>query len=142
MRRPLRRLRDDAHGSLSELNITPLLDLVFVLLVIFILTTPELANHLSLSLPAAEPTLAEAEPEPVRLIVDAQGVITLDGVTHTSSSLRSALGTWHRQNPRAGVVVRGSADVDYQRVIDVLDLLHELRIEKIGLDPEPGEVAP
>ena len=61
------------HGSLSELNITPLLDLVFVLLVIFIITTPQLMNNLEMNLPSPKPPPATQKPKFTRIAIDANG---------------------------------------------------------------------
>ena len=67
------------HGSLNELNITPLLDLAFVLLVIFIITTPQLSNDLEMNLPSPKKNDAPApRPKVTRILVDAAGQILLN----------------------------------------------------------------
>ncbi len=74
----LKKTTKRGHGTMNELNITPLLDLVFVLLVIFIITTPQLMNNLEINLPSGKPPEQKPKVEPARIEVNAQGQITLD----------------------------------------------------------------
>ena len=126
------------HSSLNELNITPLLDLAFVLLVIFIITTPQLSNDLEMNLPT--PPKKEEKPKPPpkfnRINVDATGKISLNGQVVELPALKSMLTTLKASDPETPVVVKGAADVDYQRVISVLDILQQVDITKIGLATE------
>ena len=68
----LKKTSKRGHSTMNELNITPLLDLVFVLLVIFIITTPQLVNNLEINLPSPKPPVADnkPKPKPVKLSVD------------------------------------------------------------------------
>ncbi len=125
------------HGSLNELNITPLLDLAFVLLVIFIITTPQLSNDLEMNLPSPKKNSAPAPPPKVnRIQVDAAGRITLNDQLIELAALKPALVTVKASDPDPSVVVRGAGDVDYQRVVGVLDALQQAEITKIGLATE------
>ena len=125
------------HGSLNELNITPLLDLAFVLLVIFIITTPQLSNDLEMNLPSPKKNSAPAPPPKVnRIQVDAAGRITLNDQLIELAALKPALVTVKASDPDPSVVVRGAGDVDYQRVVGVLDALQQAEITKVGLATE------
>ena len=125
------------HSSLNELNITPLLDLAFVLLVIFIITTPQLSNDLEMNLPSPKKEKNPAPPPKInRIVVDADGRIALNDATIELPALKQALTTLKSSDPDTTVVVRGSADVDYQRVISVLDILQQADITKVGLATE------
>jgi biopolymer transport protein ExbD len=138
-RRTFRRIRREAHGSLNELNITPLLDLVFVLLVIFIITTPQLTNSLEINLPSGKPPPAKPDaPKPKinRIVVDDQGHPFLNGEPLTIRTLKEELGRMKAVEPEVRVVVEGSENVDYQNMIDVLDVLQQLEITRIGLATE------
>ncbi|MCC7375552.1 MAG: biopolymer transporter ExbD [Verrucomicrobiales bacterium] len=140
MKRDLRRIRLAHHSSLSELNITPLLDLVFVLLVIFIIASPQLSRHLPLSLPRAESGGGSPPPyEPLVIEVDERGQTHVDGQLMSEPALRRLLSDLRAATPERGVVVRGANAMPYQGMIDVLDLLHELRVEKIGLATESAD---
>jgi biopolymer transport protein ExbD len=125
------------HGSLNELNITPLLDLAFVLLVIFIITTPQLSNDLEMNLPSPKKDKPASPPPKInRLNVESTGRITLNGQPIEPPALKPTLLALKSSDPEATVVVRGSADVDYQRVIVVLDALQQADITKVGLATE------
>jgi biopolymer transport protein ExbD len=125
------------HGSLNELNITPLLDLAFVLLVIFIITTPQLSNDLELNLPSPKKDKPPSPPPKInRLMVESSGRITLNDQAIELPVLKPTLVALKASDPEATVVVRGAADVDYQRVISVLDALQQADITKVGLATE------
>lgn len=124
------------HGTLNELNITPLLDLAFVLLVIFIITTPQLVNHLEMALPSGHQPPAnpdQPKPEIQRIAVEASGQLRLNNTPLTLTSLKSNLERIKTQDPELAVVVQGADDVDYQSMIGVLDVLRQLDITKVGL---------
>jgi biopolymer transport protein ExbD len=140
-KRSFRRVHPEGHSSLNELNITPLLDLVFVLLVIFIITTPQLTNNLEINLPSGKPPPARPDaPKPRinRIIVDDQGRAFLNREHFTIPALKEKLIRMKVAEPELGVVVEGSDEVDYQNMIDVLDVLQQLDITKVGLATEPG----
>lgn len=127
------------HGTLNELNITPLLDLAFVLLVIFIITTPQLVNHLEMTLPSGQqpsPPVDTPKPEITKILVSAQGTLFLNGHAISLAALESSLSDLARSRPDLAVVVNGSDETDYQNMIDVLDLLRRLDIERVGLATE------
>jgi len=125
------------HSSLNELNITPLLDLAFVLLVIFIITTPQLSNDLEMNLPSPQKQKPPSPPPKInRIVVDAAGRITLNDQTMELAALKKTLVTMKANDPETSVVVKGAAEVDYQPVIDVLDALQQADITKVGLATE------
>ena len=125
------------HSSLNELNITPLLDLAFVLLVIFIITTPQLSNDLEMNLPSPKKNNTPSPPPKVnRILVDATGRITLNDRLVEFAALKQTLAALKAGDPDASVVVRGAAEVDYQHVIGVLDVLQQVDITKVGLATE------
>jgi biopolymer transport protein ExbD len=123
---------------MNELNITPLLDLVFVLLVIFIITTPQLMNNLEMNLPSPKPPPADNQPKPkpVRIVVSAQGQISLNDEVVTMPQLKDKLQQLKTANPDLGVVVKGADEVDYQVMVNVMDTLCQLDITKMGLATE------
>jgi biopolymer transport protein ExbD len=126
-----------SHSSLNELNITPLLDLAFVLLVIFIITTPQMSNDLEMNLPSPKKNDAPAPPPKVnRLTVESTGRIMLNDQVVELAALKPTLVALKASDPETPVVVRGAADVDYQRVISVLDALQQADITKVGLATE------
>ena len=130
----LKKTSKRGHGTMNELNITPLLDLVFVLLVIFIITTPQLMNNLEMNLPSGKPPPPKKDkPKITRIEVDANSRITLDGQGVTIGQLRDRLSALRADNPDMPVVVKGDDEVQYQGMVAVLDTLQQLDITKVGL---------
>jgi biopolymer transport protein ExbD len=131
----LKKTTKRGHGTMNELNITPLLDLVFVLLVIFIITTPQLMNNLEINLPSNQkpPVDNKPKPKPNRIDVDAAGQIFLNDEAVTVPQLKDKLAQIKSDNPDLTVVVKGADDVHYQVMVSVIDVLRQLDITKMGL---------
>jgi biopolymer transport protein ExbD len=105
--------------------------------VIFIITTPQLSNDLEMNLPSPKKEKPPSPPPKVnRIMVDGSGTISLNEQTIELPELRQTLVSLKAQDPETTVVVRGAADVDYQRVISVLDALQQADITKVGLATE------
>jgi biopolymer transport protein ExbD len=133
----LKKTTQRGHGTMNELNITPLLDLVFVLLVIFIITTPQLMNNLEMNLPSGKPPSPQKEkPKINKIVVDAKGQITLNDQPYTVITLKEELRQLKTAQPDLAVVVKAADEVDYQHMVSVLDLLQQLEITKVGLATE------
>ncbi|HLX70083.1 MAG TPA: biopolymer transporter ExbD [Verrucomicrobiae bacterium] len=126
------------HGTLSELNITPLLDLVFVLLVIFIITTPQMMNNLEMTLPSGKPPPVQDEPKPKihRILLDANGRSFLDNQVFALPALKERLQQLKAADADLRVVVKADDEADYQGMVNVLDTLQQLDITKVGLATE------
>jgi biopolymer transport protein ExbD len=132
----MKKSRHFQHGTLAELNITPLLDLVFVLLVIFIITTPQMMNNLEMSLPSAQlPPRKPNEPEPKinRIVIDDQGRTFLNDEPVIVPALREKLRQLKAADPDPAVVVKSADNIAYQNIVNVLDVLRQLEITKVGV---------
>lgn len=130
----MKKFSQSHHSSLNELNITPLLDLAFVLLVIFIITTPQLVNNLELNLPSGKPPpQTGAKPKINYVEVDKFGLIRVNQKILTLAELKVAFLQMKASDPDTPVVVRGASEVDYQNIVSVLDLLRQTDITKVGL---------
>ena len=133
----LKKTTKRGHGTMHELNITPLLDLVFVLLVIFIITTPQMMNNLEMTLPSGKPPPPTREkPKINKINVAANGQITLNEKNVTPAELKADLRVMKTSDPDLKVVVKGSDETDYQNMVSVLDVLQQLDITKVGLATE------
>jgi biopolymer transport protein ExbD len=122
------------HNTLNELNITPLLDLAFVLLVIFIITTPQMMNNLEMALPSAKPPQTASPPSKFnRIAVSDNGRVTLNDELVAPAALKDKLRRLKAENPELSVVVKGADEADYQHIVRVLDILQQLDITKVGL---------
>jgi biopolymer transport protein ExbD len=125
------------HSSLNELNITPLLDLAFVLLVIFIITTPQLSNDLEMNLPTPKKEAQPKVPPKInRIVVDQDGQIALNGQSMILPVLKQTLFSMKAADPETSIVVSSAPAVDYQHVIRVLDVVQQADINKVGLATE------
>lgn len=124
------------HHTLSELNITPLLDLAFVLLVIFIVTTAPAVNDLNITLPTASSRPKEAPPKVNYITVDNSGKTFLNAVEMKEDQLLQTLVEFRKQDPDLNVVVRGDNRIQYQNIIKVLDVLVSANVSKVGLATE------
>jgi len=139
----LKKTSRSQHSSLNELNITPLLDLVFVLLVIFIITTPQMMNNLEMNLPSPKPPPPQKnKPKINRIVVDEKGQTFLNDQAVTVPQLKSDLQQLKSETPELSVVVKGADNVDYQNMINVLDVLQQLDITKVGLATAEAGAAP
>ncbi len=135
----MKRTSRTRHSSLNELNVTPLLDLVFSLLIIFIITTPQMMNNLEMTLPSGAPPPVDSDtpkPEIHRITVDDSGQTFLDDTPVSVAALRDRLRQHKTANPELAVVVKGADEVEYQNMVNVLDVLQQLDITKVGLATE------
>jgi len=128
-----------AHHTLSELNITPLLDLAFVLLVIFIITTTPIVNDLDLNLPSA----SKHEKDPPRkanyITVDATGTIWLNKAAVDLTGLQATLVSLRVDDPDLSVIVRGDGKTKYRQIRAVLDVCQQANVVKVDLATEPAK---
>ena len=138
----LRRFAKSHHHTMHELNITPLLDLAFVLLVIFIITTAPMVNDLDLNLPTHQAPAKAPPKKPNYLIVEADGRIYLNGERLELPALYRELVRLKHEDPEASVVVHGDGAVVYQNMVSVLDALQRADVTKVGLATQRPSSAP
>jgi biopolymer transport protein ExbD len=137
----LKKISRHGHSTLNELNITPLLDLVFVLLVIFIITTPQMVNSLEMALPTGKPPPANPnapKPKINHIVIDEKGQVFLNDTAVPEGQLKDKLRNLKATDPDPKIVVKGADNVEYQNMIKVLDALQQLDITKIGLATQAG----
>jgi biopolymer transport protein ExbD len=123
------------HTAMAELNVTPLLDLAFVLLIIFIITTPLLESNIPLQLPNGSPKNTPAtDPKSIRTIsIDRNGQIFLESKPIELPVLQEALVAFQNATPDATVIVRADKSLRYQQVVDVMDAVQQAQITRISL---------
>ena len=117
----------------DEINITPMLDLAYVLLVIFIIMTTAAVQGIKIDLPKASSTISLSKPKTKAITINNNGDVFLDSYPVTLPDLENRLRTAKATEPDFPIVVRGDAAVQYQKVMDVLDLLRRLDLNKVGL---------
>ena len=121
----------------DDINITPMLDLAYVLLVIFVIMTTATVQGMRVNLPRASPAKSLAKPTTKAITVNQEGKIFLDTIPVSLSELEQRLTQQKTITPEFPVVVRGDGQVQYQAVVDVLDLLGRLNITTVGLATKP-----
>jgi len=121
------------NAAYDEINVTPMLDLAYVLLVVFILMTTASVQGITVNLPKASDTPSLAKPQTKAITITADGTIFLDTYPVTMEQLESTLQQYKAVNPALPVVIKGDASVQYVNIINVLALLSKLDITQIGL---------
>jgi biopolymer transport protein ExbD len=117
----------------DEINVVPMLDLAYVLLVIFIIMTTASVQGIKVNLPKASNSPSLAKPQTKAITINESGQIFLDAYPVTLEELRARLGQLKAANPELPVVVKGDTVVQYGKVMDVLELLGQLDITQLGL---------
>jgi biopolymer transport protein ExbD len=121
-------------SSLSEINITPLLDLAFVLLIIFMITTPLLENSMSLIIPSSAAKNSAVTSSQVQTIsIDRNEAIRLNNQLVDPDALSAQLAELKRANPDVAVVIRPDRDLPVQKLITLMDALQRAQIMKVGI---------
>jgi biopolymer transport protein ExbD len=117
----------------DEINVVPMLDLSYVLLVIFIIMTTASVQGIKVNLPKASATPSLAKPQTKAITIREDGQIFLDTYPVTMGELEERLRQQKAVNPSFPVVIKGDAKVQYEKVVDVLDLMGRLDITQLGL---------
>src|SRR5262245_15581838 len=114
-------LKDD-NEPYDDINITPMLDLAYVLLIMFIILTTATVQGIMVNLPKASAAPTLAKPKTKAITIDAQGHIFLDTYPVTLSELEARLRGLKAVTPDLPVIIKGDAKINYEKVIEVLDL--------------------
>jgi biopolymer transport protein ExbD len=124
------------HTAMAELNVTPLLDLAFVLLIIFIITTPLLESNIPLQLPTGSRNPDQpVDPKSIRTVsIDRNGQVYLDSRPVDLPELEQELNAFRSVTPDAAVIVRADKSLRYQQVVDVVDVLQRAQISRMHLE--------
>jgi biopolymer transport protein ExbD len=134
----MKKCSHSSHESLTELNITPLLDLAFVLLVIFIITTTPIVNDLDLNLPSASTHPKDPPRKANYITVEAGGSIWLNKQSVDVADLQQTLVSLRIDDPDLSVIVRGDGRTKYKQIRAVLDVCRQANVTKVDLATEPA----
>ena len=133
----MKKCSNSHHHALAELNITPLLDLAFVLLVIFIITTTPIVNDLDVDLPSAAKRPKDPKSKVNYVTVESTGRMYLNKDEVDLAALQEKLIGLRLEDPDLNVVIRGSGRAKYQHVVNVMDVLQQVNVGKVNLATEP-----
>jgi biopolymer transport protein ExbD len=123
----------DDDKPYDDINITPMLDLAYVLLIIFIIMTTASVQGIKVELPKASSSASLAKPQTKAITVSDSGQIYLDAYPVSMDELENRLRTIKATTPDVPIVLKGDSAVAYQKVMDVLDLLRRLDLSQVGL---------
>ena len=129
--------QDEADEVMNEINMTPLVDVMLVLLIIFIITIPVMKHAVNVDLPRANNQPQETRPETVRLSVDAKGVYFWNEARIEDAALPDLLKAQAAKNPQPDLHIRGDKDVRYERVAQAMAAAQVAGLKKIGFITEP-----
>ncbi|MCC2633053.1 MAG: exbD [Ramlibacter sp.] len=129
--------QDDTDDVMNEINMTPLVDVMLVLLIIFIITVPVMKHSVDIDLPRASSTPQEPPPQAVRLSVDAQGRYFWNEQEVGDAALPSRLAAAAAADPQPELHLRGDKDARYERVAQALAAAQRAGLRKIGFVTEP-----
>ena len=117
----------------DEINITPMLDLAYVLLVIFIIMTTAAVQGIKVALPSASATQSLSQPKTRVISVQDDGQVSLDAVPVSMSELQAQLRSAIASDPQTPVILRGDRVVQYDRIMQVLDLCSKVGVAQLGM---------
>ena len=121
------------HDDIVEINVVPMLDLAWNLLVVFMIVVTASVQGIKIDLPKASAAASKIKPSTKAITVTAEGTIFLDSFPVTMTELENRLRQYKASDPNLPVVVRGDEKVSYKNIIEVLDLLQKLDITQLGL---------
>jgi len=131
---------DDEFGSMSDINVTPLVDVMLVLLIIFMVTAPMLTQGLSVELPRAEGENFETAPtHPATISISRTGAVYVDDTPVGSTDLEMTLGTMLRARRVKRALVKADRLVPYGQFVHVIDIMNRAGIEEVGMVTRPGD---
>ena len=121
-------------STLSEINVTPLLDLAFVLLIIFMITTPLLENSVNLVIPSSSAATAPISKAQIQTIsIDRDETIRMNNEIVDADSLPARLLELKRANPDVAIVIRPDRELPVQKLVTLMDSLQRAQITKVGI---------
>jgi biopolymer transport protein ExbD len=135
----MKKCSHSAHETLTELNITPLLDLAFVLLVIFIITTTPIVNDLDLNLPNGSKHAKDPPRKANYITVEASGQIWMNKKAVDLAGLHETLLGLRMSDPDLSVIIRGDAKTKYRQIRAVLDACQTVNVVKVDLATEAAD---
>ncbi len=129
---------EEIDDVMNEINMTPLVDVMLVLLIIFIITVPVMKHAINIDLPRATNIVQDAKPGTIRLSVNADGVYFWNEQRIKDSSLPELLRIDAAKNPQPDLHIRGDKAVRYERVAEAMAAAQQAGIKKIGFITEPN----
>ena len=131
--------QDDTDEVMNEINMTPLVDVMLVLLIIFIITVPVMKHAVPVDLPRASNEREVIKPETIRLSVTADGKYHWNETTISDEELEPRLQAEAQKDPQPDLHIRGDKDVRYERVAQAMSAAQRAGVRKIGFVTDPAQ---
>jgi biopolymer transport protein ExbD len=128
---------DDQDEVMHEINVTPLVDVVLVLLIIFMLTVPVLTHSIKLNLPKESAAPEQVKPDTVTISVTADGSLFWNDTPVSTEEFRQRLQSSAAMNPQPALRIRGDKRVEYDHIVQAMAMIQQAGIEKLGFVTEP-----
>jgi biopolymer transport protein TolR len=136
------KIDDEELGTLSDINVVPLVDVMLVLLIVFMITAPLLTQGLMVELPPAEGQAFEEAPvKSATVTVTTAGEVFVDGDSVGSDQLEVTLGSALRGRRISQALLEADHTVTYGRVVEVIDIMNRAGVEQLGMVTRPREAA-
>jgi biopolymer transport protein ExbD len=129
--------QDDSDEVMNEINMTPLVDVMLVLLIIFIITVPVMKHAVNVDLPRATNQAQDTKPQTIQLSVDAQGSYYWNEAKVEDTRLPELLQAEAAKEPQPDLHIRGDKEVRYERVAQAMAAAQQAGVKKIGFITEP-----
>ena len=129
--------QDDSDEVMNEINMTPLVDVMLVLLIIFIITVPVMKHAVNVDLPRATNQAQDTKPQTIQLSVDAQGSYYWNEAKVDDARLPELLQAEAAKEPQPDLHIRGDKEVRYERVAQAMAAAQQAGVKKIGFITEP-----
>ena len=124
--------QDESDEVMNEINMTPLVDVMLVLLIIFIITVPVMKHSVNVDLPRAENTPEETKPETIQLAILSDGTYNWNGKAISDTELEQNLQAEAVKEPQPELHIRGARDVMYEKVAQAMAAAQRSNMKKIG----------
>ena len=128
---------EEIDDAMNEINMTPLVDVMLVLLIIFIITVPVMKHAVNIDLPRATNVVQDTKPETIRLSVNADGAYFWNEQKIDDAALPALLKAGAAKSPQPDLHIRGDKAVRYERVAEAMAAAQQAGIKKIGFITEP-----
>jgi biopolymer transport protein TolR len=129
--------RDKGSAPMSDINMTPLIDVMLVLVVIFIITAPLLASSIKLDLPRAESAKPNDTPKFVMLVLDKSGQAFIDDKPVTKAEITQRFAQIASQNPETELQLRADEAVSYGAVVEIMGAAQKAGLNRLGFVANP-----